>query len=263
MRKSLPLQSDGGIFLTLLYTKRSYRQRFSQRDMVHFQAAYKDTDVDIGIPRQDFKPTVIAAAKKIIENYHRQLSAYIKTDPQFGRSLSPCSPLAVAPEIAHRMAEAARLAGVGPMAAVAGAIAQYTAIDLVGADKEIIIENGGDIYLHSFQPRIIGLNTGESSVFNNRLGLKINQQLCPVGICTSSGTVGPALSFGCADAAVIIARSAIVADAVATAAGNIVRQAEDVKKAAQFAATIPGVLGAVIIAADKIAAWGKVELVPL
>jgi ApbE superfamily uncharacterized protein (UPF0280 family) len=147
------------------------------------------------------------------------------------------------------------------MAAVAGAIAQFVAQELVGPEVEIIIENGGDIYLNSTRPRNIGIFAGQSSSFSNRLALEIAPELCPLGICTSSGTVGPSLSFGHADAAVIMASSSVLADAVATAAANVVQQPRDVEKAAQLAAAVPGILGAVIIAGDKLAAWGKVTLI--
>jgi ApbE superfamily uncharacterized protein (UPF0280 family) len=228
--------------------------------MVHFQVAYKSSDLDIGIPRDRYLPTFVGRAQAIVRAYHRQLQAYIDEHPAFGFSLVPCAAWAQAPAIAKDMAAAAELAGVGPMAAVAGAVAQYTALDLVGDEAEIIIENGGDIYLNTSKSRTIGIFTGEGSVFNNRLALKVKASSNPMGICTSSGTVGPALSFGCADAAIIIAKSPILADAVATATGNRVKEPADVGKAASFAASIPGVLGAVVMAQDNIAAWGEVEL---
>jgi ApbE superfamily uncharacterized protein (UPF0280 family) len=244
----------------LTYQERTYRYLFAQKDMLHFQITHKDSDLDIGIPREQFCPEMVSRAKALIEAYRRQLEMYIEGHPHFAFTLVPCDTLPEAPAIAREMAAAARMAGVGPMAAVAGAIAQYVALDLVGPTAEIIVENGGDIYLNSYRPRNIGIYAGESSCFSNRLALKVTPELCPLGICTSSGTVGHSLSFGHADAAVIMATSAPLADAVATAAANVVQQPLDVEKAARLAATIPGVLGAVIIAGDKLAAWGKVTL---
>ncbi len=242
------------------YEKRDYRRLQAGDDLIHFQVAYQETDLDIAIPRAQYTTDLAGRAERIIRHYRRQLEAYIACDPVFGRTLMPCAVREDAPPIAREMAAAARLAGVGPMAAVAGAMASYVAIDLVGREGEIIVENGGDIYLHSHRPRIIGIFAG-TSPFSNRLAIKTDPRHSPLSICTSSGTVGPSLSFGCADAAVILAASAALADAVATAAGNAAGAPADVAKAARMAAAIPGVLGAVIIAGDKLAAWGEVNLV--
>lgn len=247
----------------MTYQERTYRYLFAQKDLIHFQVTYKDSDLDIGISRECFSPGIINRAKAILQAYRRQLEMYIEEHPFFAHTLSPCNTLPGAPAIAQEMAAAAKLAGVGPMAAVAGAIAQYVAQDLVGPAAEIIVENGGDIYLNSNRTRHIGIFAGNSSLFTNRLALKITPELCPLGICTSSGTVGHSLSFGRADAAVIMASSSVLADAVATAAANVVQQPNDVEKAARLAASIPGVLGAVVIAGDKLAAWGKITLVQL
>ena len=242
------------------YEERSYRRYFVQEDLVHFQVAYKETDLDVGIPKARFKPELVRRAEKIIRYYRRELEAYISRDLDFARTLAPHDVQPEAPPIAREMAAAARLAGVGPMAAVAGAMAQYVAFALAGPEEEIIVENGGDIYLNSSRSRLIGIFAG-ASPFSHRLALRVEPYMCPLGICTSSGTVGPSLSFGRADAAVILATSATLADAVATAAGNAVQEPLDVEKAARLAAAIPGVLGAVIIAGDKLAAWGRVNLV--
>jgi len=222
------------------YQERTYRHIFAQKDMVHFQVVIKDTDLDIGIPRIHYGPEIITRAKAIISHYRGQLESYIERDPTFAHSLVPYNTLTDAPPIVKDMAAAAGMADVGPMAAVAGAIAEYVAKELVGENEEIIIENGGDIYLNTHRSRNIGVFAGQSSIFSHHLALKISPDLSPLGICTSSGTIGHSLSFGRADAAVIMAETAILADAVATAAGNIVQKPADVEKAAQFAATMSG-----------------------
>jgi len=164
--------------------------------------------------------------------------------------------------MAVEMAGAARLAGVGPMAAVAGAFAQYVGRALSRRTKDVIVENGGDIYLRSTRQRRVGIFAGKSPL-SNRLALEIRPEHTPLAICTSSGTVGPSLSFGRADAAVVLSPSAPLADAVATAAGNMVQEREEVQKAAEFALSIKGITGAVIIKADRLAACGELKLVPL
>jgi hypothetical protein len=83
----------------------------------------------------------------------------------------------------------------------------------------------------------------------------------PLGLCTSSGTVGPSLSFGKADAAIVLANSAALADAAASALGNRVQSAEDIQPALEYLQTIPGVLGGAAIIGEHLGAWGEVELV--
>jgi ApbE superfamily uncharacterized protein (UPF0280 family) len=120
------------------------------------------------------------------------------------------------------MAEAASIAGVGPMAAVAGAVASFLGQVLGSCSREVIVENGGDIYLRSAHERVVAVFAGDSP-FSYKIGLRVKPEDTPAGICTSSGTVGHSLSFGNADAVVIKGESAILADAVATQAGNLIK----------------------------------------
>lgn len=244
------------------YNKRSYRQSFRQDDLIHFQVVVRQTDLDIGVRRERFTPELARRVEDMVREQRNLLEIYIEDDPAFLKSLTPCDLKPGAPPIAVDMAEAARLAGVGPMAAVAGAFAEYIGRVLVRRSKDVIVENGGDIYLRSTRLRRIGIFAGKSPL-SNRVALEIRPGDTPLGICTSSGTVGPSLSFGRADAAVILSPSAILADAVATAAGNMVFDKDDVQKAAEFAAGIKGITGAVIIKDDRMAACGKIKLVPL
>ncbi len=244
------------------YLKRTYRTLFRQDDLVHFQVVVRQTDLDIGVRRERFSPELANWVEKLLKELREPFEVYTKKHPAFLHSLVPCAPLSGAPPIAVDMAQAARLAGVGPMAAVAGAFAQYIGRALARRSKDFIVENGGDIYLRSTRRRKIGIFAGISPL-SNRIALEIKPEDTPIGICTSSGTVGPSLSKGRADAAVILSPSAILADAVATAAGNMVQDSGDVQTAAEFATAIEGVTGAVIIKDDRLAACGKLKLVPL
>lgn len=244
-----------------VYQRRTYRRLCGREDFIYFRAAYKETDLYVGLPQEHHRPEWPHITRNSIRVYRRQLEKYIAGHPDFLHALTPIPVGDEAPEIVRIMGRAARTAGVGPMAAVAGAMAELVARDLMGTSGEIYIENGGDIYLNSRRPCFIGVHAG-SSPLSNRLAIKIQPRLCPLGVCTSSGTVGHSLSLGRADAAVILAPSAALADAVATAAGNLVQKPEDVEKAALWAARVPGVLGALIIAEEKMALWGSVELVP-
>jgi len=244
------------------YVERSYRLLHRQQDLVFFQIAIKETDLDIGIPRDKFNSGLVKGAKQEIIKIRSQLEQYIAANRIFLHTLEPYQPGPYAPEIARAMAGAAAAAGTGPMSAVAGAVAQHVGLYLAKRCREVIVENGGDIYLRSGKMRKIGVFAGPSP-FTNRLALEIQPHRTPLGICTSSGTVGHSLSFGCADAVVIMAPSAILADAVATATGNRVQNEDDLQAAVEFAMSINSVTGALAIKNDKLAAVGAVKLAPM
>ena len=147
------------------------------------------------------------------------------------------------------------------MASVAGAIAEYVGRDLLTFSPEVIIENGGDIYLKSLTKRIVGIFAGKSPL-TGKIGLEINAGDTPLGICTSSGTVGHSLSYGQADAAVVVSPSAVLADAAATAIGNLIIEPADISRGIEFASGIDGIKGILIIKDDNIGAWGDIKLCP-
>lgn len=244
------------------YQERSYRRQFRQDDMTYFQVVVRETDLSVGVRRDRFSLELTRWVENIVREQRVLLENYIKADPVFLHALEPWTAGPDAPGIAADMAAAALKAGVGPMAAVAGVFAQYVGGALGKRSKDVIVENGGDIYLRSTRQRRIGVFAG-NSVLSGRIALEIRPQDTPVGICTSSGTVGHSLSLGKADAAVILSPSAALADAVATAAGNLVQSKDDVQKAVEFAMGIEGVSGALIIKEDRMAACGRLKLVPL
>lgn len=244
------------------YVDRSYRQEFRQEDLTYFQVVVRQTDLSIGIRRERFSPGLAHWLEEMVREQRVLLESYIEVDPDFLRALAPYEVKPGAPPIAVAMAGAARAAGVGPMAAVAGAFSEYAGRELARRSKDVIVENGGDIFLRSTRQRRIGIFAGKS-VLSNHIALEIRPEDTPLGICTSSGTVGHSLSYGKADAAVILSPSAVLADAVATAAGNLVQSEEDIQTAVEFAAGINGVSGALIIKGERLAACGKLKLVPL
>ena len=167
-----------------------------------------------------------------------------------------------APFIVREMSRTSQIAGVGPMAAVAGAIAEAVGKDLLAFTPEIIMENGGDIFLKTTKKRLVGIYAGQSS-FTGKIALEINPGETPLGICTSSGTIGHSLSLGSADAVIIVSSSAALADATATAIGNIVKTKENISQALKKAQEIPGLQGIVVIVGNEMGVWGKVKIVPL
>jgi ApbE superfamily uncharacterized protein (UPF0280 family) len=154
------------------------------------------------------------------------------------------------------MIEAASRASVGPMASVAGAIAEYVGLKLLPFSRDIIVENGGDIFIRSAIGRQL-LLLAESSNFKS-LRIAISPCLKPLGICTSSGKSGHSLSLGKADAVMTMAASPSLADAAATAIANLIRQSSDIKKGIKRAQEI-GVYGVLILVEGQMGAWGQIE----
>lgn len=144
------------------YQDRSYRQTFRQDDLVHFQVIVGQTDLDIGVRRERFSPEMARWVEELVRRQREFLEKYIEEHPAFLHALSPCELKPGAPSMAVEMAGAARLAGVGPMAAVAGAFAQYVGRALSRRTKDVIVENGGDIYLRSTRQRRVGIFAGKS-----------------------------------------------------------------------------------------------------
>jgi uncharacterized protein len=164
-----------------------------------------------------------------------------------------------APRIIKDMIEAGQKANVGPMASVAGAVAEFVGKELLEFSPEVIIENGGDIFMKVNSRKVVGIYAGESPL-TGKIGLEINPQETPLGICTSSGTVGHSLSFGAADAVVIVAESAVLADAAATALCNMVKKPADINPAIEAGHNISGLKGIVIIMGGDIGVWGSIKL---
>lgn len=191
-----------------------------------------------------------------------QIKQAIKRRESFLKSLEPVEPHPDDAPVVLNMIRAGRKAGTGPMAAVAGAVAEFVGKALLARSAEVIVENGGDIFMKVSSPIIVGILAPDTP-FENTLGLSFDAMPVPLGICTSSGTVGPSLSLGKADAATIVSKDVALADAMATALGNRIKDGRDVKKAVQWAMTVPGVEAALAVKGDTIAALGDLELVPL
>ncbi len=238
-----------------MHRERWYREWVKEDDLVAFTIRRKESDLFIRAETE-----LIRESRQALKDCRDQIEDYLRRHPDFVRSLVPVEAEAEARPVVREMAEAGRRAGVGPMAAVAGAVADSVGRELLRFSRQVIVENGGDLFLASRKERILGIYAG-ASPFSGKLKLKIDPERTPLGICTSSGTVGHSLSFGQADAALIMADTAALADAVATAAGNLVKRPADLEKAVTFARAIEGVRGVLMIMADKMAAWGEVRLV--
>jgi ApbE superfamily uncharacterized protein (UPF0280 family) len=240
---------------TSKYQRRFYREWVRAEDLRSLRVGVKETDVQVLID----KPIDAGFIRGRIQKYRGDIENYIARDRRFLTGLKPIAVERTAPPIVKAMGEAAKKADVGPMAAVAGAIAAFLGRDLLKRGcKDVIVENGGDIFLKSSKVRTIGIYAGRSKAWQG-LSLKIKPKDTPLGICASSGTIGHSLSFGVADCTVVLAKDAALADAVATATGNRVASGRDLHNAIAFARSIRGIRAAVVILKNKIISWGEVE----
>ncbi|BAQ34709.1 UPF0280 family protein [Dehalococcoides sp. THU3] len=239
-----------------MYEPRTYRNWVNAGRLHSFQVVEEESDLLI-LAATELKEVAYFFVRK----YRKEITDYIKRYPVFASSLKPVKIYPDSSPIIRDMAEAAAKADVGPMAAVAGAVAQYVGKELLAYSPEILVENGGDIFVHTLSARRIGIFAGKSPL-SGTLALEISPENSPLGICTSSGTVGHSFSFGKADAAMVVSTSAILADAAATAVANLVKTCEDIPSALEYGQKIEGVHGLVLIKDDKIGIWGDIKLCP-
>jgi ApbE superfamily uncharacterized protein (UPF0280 family) len=216
----------------------------------------------------------IEIAKEEVRQRRRDLERFVRWHPYFlvtlesykgGESgVSSESEKGQMPEIVRRMIGSSEKFGIGPMAAVAGTLAELAveAMRDAGANYAMV-DNGGDVALICDREVLVGIYAGESP-FSQIIALKVKPSSSLVGICTSSGTVGHSISFGNADAATVISHSASLSDAAATALGNAVTDADAIPKAFRVISHVDEIEGALIIYKDKLAMWGQIpEIVRL
>jgi hypothetical protein len=240
-----------------LYRERTYRDLFPGKKRAFFRIAVKETDLWVHT-----HPPLETLTRELILKHRGYLEAYIEQNPEFVKTLEPWQGKGPFLPIVRDMVEAAGKCGVGPMAAVAGAVAERVGRDLLPHSPEVIIENGGDVFIKTHDPLTIGIFAGRSP-FSLAIGLKIDPGPKPLAVCTSSGTVGHSLSLGKADAVCVVSDDCALADAAATAIGNQVKSRGRIPQAIEFGRRIQGLTGFVIIIGDKIGAWGNLELTPI
>ncbi|MEA1868053.1 MAG: UPF0280 family protein [Thermodesulfobacteriota bacterium] len=238
--------------------KRTYRSFIARNGLTGFQVRHQETDLHIQADRnlENEVSTWVIGIRLSIEGYAR-------SHPGFLESYTPLPDDLFAPAVVRDMLATSATAGVGPMAAVAGAIAQHIGKRCVELTSgEVIVENGGDIFLQVLEPITSAIWAGASPL-SGRVGIAVAPGPMPLGICTSSGTVGHSKSFGKADSVTIVSESVSLADATATSIGNMVRTEKDIDTGLSALQKISGILGGVIIKGAKLGIWGQVELVPL
>jgi len=235
--------------------EREYRHRVHANGLAAFRVVVRETDLLVMAERRLERETKDAAFR-----HRHAIETYMANHPRFGESLIPLEDDTLAPQVVREMLLAGRKCGVGPMAGVAGAVAHFVGQDLLPFSKDVIVENGGDIFMKSSEKRRVAIYAG-SSPLSLRIGVVIRPEQTPLGICTSSGTVGHSRSSGRADAVCIISDNPTLADAAATSVGNHIKSRADIEQGLRLAQRIEGIQGVLAIVGDAMGAWGDVELV--
>lgn len=243
------------------YKDRLYRGQFAVDGRRSFCVKFLETDLWIGVDDKTYSPSMKNDAVRWIRELRQSMDACIEVDPLFRASLVPYDVSASAPDAMKHMSAVSHITGIGPMSAVAGAFSEHVAVRL--RDKygcsEVIVENGGDIYADSKSDMDISVFAGGSPL-SGRVGLHIPASDFPLGICTSSGTVGPSLSFGCADAVMIVCKDVCLADSYATAFANRIRTVDDLQRVTDDIAGHDDILAAITVKDDRMAMCGQYEL---
>lgn len=231
-----------------------YRELITPRDLFSFQVEIKESNLFVLASRKLPKQT-----EEALVWCRKDIEQYIYRNPIFRTTFKPFPLEEGMPPIARTMAEAGHEAGVGPMAAVAGAIAEFVGKELLNYCDQVIVENGGDIFMKVKRRRIVGIYAGDSPL-SKRIALQIEPQDTPLGICCSAGTFGRSQSLGTADAVIILSPFTALADAVATAVGNLVKDEAGIQKGLEFVRKIPFIRGGVIVKEKKMGAWGRLRI---
>ncbi len=239
------------------YTERSYRSRFSDDGRRWFCVKFLESDLWIGVDSGSYRASMEDEVYAFLVDLRRHMDAYLLMDPAYKAALTPYDAGLEASGILKEMSRVSHKTGIGPMSAVAGAVAKHVA-DFLGT-KEVIVENGGDIYAKATSDMDISVFAGQSPL-SEKVGLHIPAAAFPCGICTSSGTVGPSLSLGRADAMMIVCRDVLLADSYATAMANRIQSVNDLQPVIESIQAIPEILGALAVKDDKLAVCGLYEL---
>jgi hypothetical protein len=239
----------------MIHEERTYRSLINKDNLTSYNVKIAESDLLISSDTD-----MSDEALKSLASHRHSLETYIKSHPDFRTSLLPLPEDDLAPPIVRDMLSKSRICGVGPMASVAGAVSEFVGNDLLNQTENLIIENGGDIFIKSENKLITSVYAGVSPLSYN-VNFIVKPEETPLGICTSSATVGPSLSFGKADAVCVISKSATLADAAASTIGNKVKSKNDIKPALDFGIKIKGVEGIIIILESEMGAIGKVQFV--
>ena len=243
---------------------RTYRSYHNTQRFRFFNAQVFESDLHIGVDTDSYDEEMPLFCEKEVKRIRTALHVFNSLNPGFFNSLEPVPDDSTADPIIRTMINAGVRAEVGPMASVAGITSELVGMSLKKRFdvKEVIVENGGDVWVDVKKTVSIEILAGDSPL-SGKLALRIDPQNTPVGICASSGTVGHSFSFGKADAVVVAAHDSALADAFATKIGNMVSSQDDIEKALKYSNEVGDLLSTVIIVKDKVAISGKFEIAPV
>ena len=240
-----------------LYEERTYRNLVDTDRLTAFRVLVQETDLLVHAERD-----LTTETRELVLEQRGYVEAFIKTHPRFMTALDPLQVDGPSVKIVADMIQAGAMVGVGPMAAIAGAISENVGRGLMTHTEQVIVENGGDIFLKTSEPVTVGIFAGTSPL-SMQMGIRLSSNEKPVAVCTSSGTLGHSLSLGKADAVCVVADSCALADAAATSIGNLVQSPSDIGAAIAAGRRIAQLDGIVVIAAEKVGIWGDLEVVAL
>jgi ApbE superfamily uncharacterized protein (UPF0280 family) len=250
------IKSGVPIMKTDLYIPRLYRTSCQNSTSTGFLVRVAQSDLFI---KADIDLTCIAS--RFLSQLHDDIRTYIDHDISFVNSLTPITVADSAPTVVRKMAYASSVFDVGPMASVAGAISEEVARYLHGYSKQVLVENGGDLYVINHKATKISICTDYHHP-SGELLFELQPSPGGIGICTSSGTIGHSLSFGHARAVTVISGSGYSADAAATTICNMMQSDDDVEKAIQYARRYEEIIGLIIMMHKKIGIFGeKIKLI--
>jgi ApbE superfamily uncharacterized protein (UPF0280 family) len=226
-----------------------------------FRIACLETDLWVAVDKDKYNGNVERFTAERTQYYRKIIETHITDFPEFRDSLVPVKIPANVHQIIISMCEAAKAAGTGPMSAVAGSMSEYICNDLLDKFRfrEVIVENGGDIFMKLTEKATVSVNAGLSPL-SDKIGIIVKPEDTSLSVCCSSGTTGHSLSFGVADACVIACRSGAQADAYATAFCNKVKNITLVKSVTEMVLQKPDILSVVIIKDDIVGMGGKMEI---
>ncbi len=244
-----------------MFQERTYRALFNTKRFKAFKISHFETDLWIGTDNDSYQEAMEKHALARVMELRQTLDTWITREPQFALSMHPFQPSDEAPVEAREMAAAAARAGVGPMASVAGLFSREVGYALLQnfSVKELVIENGGDIFALVKEDLVLTVFAGKSPL-SEKIGFVVPSGSGKLGVCTSSGTVGPSFSFGKADAVAVACSDVLLADALATAIGNKIKHPDDIEMVLEYTEKFPEVLSVVIICKDKVGVRGEYEI---
>lgn len=242
-----------------MYEPRTYREQYNRDRFSFFQIALKETDLWIGLGKEFPILPHLNKLRKKIGMLREEIEARVQSDPEFAKSHLPVSPHANDSDLIRAMKEDSSKAGVGPMATVAGVIARETGVFLseINPESEIVVENGGDIFMKINNKIILSPFSPASASFRN-ISIIIPGEEEIISVCSSSGQFGHSFSYGKADLVTVLGKNTCLCDAWATSIANCIKDEQDLSEISEI---LPDGLDAVMaITGKKVWYKGKFPL---